>query len=257
MCKRSIANLNGFSWCKAGLALTIAFGTVTVLAGCKASEAKSTGFTNSKDMHPDPMLPFQEVWRKPGVDFQSYNKIYIADVNTEYMLRQTDWQNGERQAQIESDAKKLGVFTKQSIEDAFRNDPKHHFQVVSAPTTQPATLQLEMALTEVVPSKVLLNALGYAPFGIGMGLTAVRMVAHDQSSVAYEARLRDVSTGEIVAMAADREVEQFAPISVRGLTWYSHAETIIDQWSEQFVRVLNRAPDEAVKASDTITLKPW
>lgn len=58
-------------------------------------------------------------------------------------------------------------------------------------------------------------------------------------------------------MAADRESQQYAPIPVRGLTWYSHAETIITDWSRQFVQIANRKPGEKVKDTDPFTLKPW
>ena len=121
---------------------------------------------------------------------------------------------------------------------------------------EPALI-LEAAIVEVVPSKVALNALGYAPFGIGLTVNAVRMVANDTSTCAMEARIRDASTKEIVATVADREAQQLAVVSVRGLTWYSNAETIITQWSQQLVQVANRKPGETVKDVDTFTLKPW
>jgi hypothetical protein len=108
-----------------------------------------------------------------------------------------------------------------------------------------------------VPSKVVLNVLGYAPFFIGTGISAVRGVAGDQSSAAFEARLRVASTREIVAMSSDREGQQFAPVTVRGLTWYSHAQAIFDLWSAKFVEVANRQPGERVPPIDTFTLKPW
>ena len=221
-------------------------GLVASLSGCKAGEATSSGFTTAELMDHDPSLPFHKIWRKPGVDFQHYTKLYVADVNTDYMLQHTDWQKGERKQQIEADVKDLGVYTKQSIEKAFQEDPQHRFRVLSAPSKDPDALTFEVAITEVVPSKVVLNALGYAPFGIGMAVTAVRSVAKDQSSAAFEARVLDGATNEVIAMAADRESEQFAPVSVRGLTWYSHAKTMVDHWSKQFVQVANRRPGEMV-----------
>jgi hypothetical protein len=114
-----------------------------------------------------------------------------------------------------------------------------------------------MALTEVVPSKVVLNALGYAPFGIGLAIKAVRGIAQDVSTVAFEARLHQASTREVVAMMADREAEQKALVSVQGLTWYSHTHSIIDAWADQFVKVANRKPGETVEDTKQFTLKPW
>jgi hypothetical protein len=226
-------------------------------AGCKAQPGKEAGFVDSKAMANDPALPFNRVWFKKGFDFASYSKIYIAPVNTSYMLKMTDWQKGERKEDIEKDVAKLATFTQESIKKAFRDDPNHRFEVVESPTEDPRTLVLEFALTEVVPSKVVLNALGYAPFFIGLGITAVRAVAQDVSSVSMEARVREAGSGEVVATFADREQEQMAVISVRGLTWYSHAETIVRQWAEQFARLAHRKPGEKIKDTDPFTLQPW
>lgn len=230
---------------------------VSAMIGCKAKEAANTGFTQSEIMEKDPEVPFHKVWRKPGVDFKRYSKLYVADVNTEFMLKSTDWQKGERKNEIEQDVKKLGVFTKTAIEKAFNEDTQRRFVVLSAPTRDADAMIFEVAITEVVPSKVVLNALGYVPFGIGLTISAVRMIADDKSSVAFEARVLDASTREVIAMAADRESQQYAPISVRGLTWYSHAESAITDWAKQFVQIANRKPGETVKDTDPFTLKPW
>jgi hypothetical protein len=58
-------------------------------------------------------------------------------------------------------------------------------------------------------------------------------------------------------MLADREAEQKAVVSVRGLTWYSHAQAIISQWATQFVQMSNQKPGEVIKDSDPFTLQPW
>jgi hypothetical protein len=85
----------------------------------------------------------------------------------------------------------------------------------------------------------------------------VRAFAEDKSSVAFEARGRDASTNELLVMAADRETEQFGPVSVRGLTWHSHAHTIIDAWAQQFVQLENRPQGVVVADTSALTLKPW
>jgi len=241
----------------AGLVLWLACAALAGLSGCRAKEAPNTGFTTAQLMDHDPTLPFHKAWLKPGFDYRDYRKLYVADVNTDYMLKQTDWQKGERKAQIERDVNELAVYARRSIEKAFREDPKHLYQVLDAPTTDPDALVFEMAITQIVPSKVALNVLEYAPFWVGTGISAVRAVGGDQSSAAFEARLRVASTHEIVATYADREAQQFAPVSVRGLTWYSHARAILDLWSKKFVEVANHKPGERVKPIDTFTLKPW
>ena len=129
--------------------------------------------------------------------------------------------------------------------------------MLDVPNHDPHSLVLEVALIEVVPSKVLLNALGYAPFFVGTGITVVRTLANDKSTAAFEARVRDAVTGEVVALAADREAEQFAPVDLRGLIWYSDAEGILDDWSHQFVTIANAKPGEKIEASARFRLLPW
>ncbi len=187
-------------------------------AGCKAKPAKPAGFADPTHMKADKSVPFDRFWRKPGADFKRYDTIYVADVNTAYMLQQTDWQKGERKKEIERDVQALRVRTRDAIVKAFRDDPAHRFKVVNAPTNAPGALIFEMALIEVVPSKVVLNALGYAPFGVGLTLKAVRGLRDDKSTVAFESRVRDAATGQVELLSADRESEQMAVVDLRAQT---------------------------------------
>ena len=241
----------------AACVLIVACTAVTGLSGCKAKEAKSTEFTNNAKMTHDPSLPFHRVWRKPGFDKVQYTKLYVADVDTTYALKNTEWQKGERKQDFEKDLHELGEHARQTLVKAFRDDPNHRFEVLDHSSGDRGALILEVALTEVVPSKVVLNALGYAPFGIGLTISAIRGIAEDRSTVAFEARIRDAATQEIVVVAADREAEQTAVVSTKGLTWYSHAYGIIDTWAKQFVQVANRKPGEVIEDTKPFTLKPW
>jgi hypothetical protein len=236
--------------------ITVAMASA-LFVGCKAAPAPSVGFADPKSMKNDPNVPFDRFWHKPGLDWNHYDAIYIEEVNTSYMLQMTTWQKGERQGDIEKDVHTLAQYTRDAIKKAFREDPKHHFKVFDVPSHDEHSVVLEMALIEVVPSKVLLNALGYAPFFVGTGLTVVRTLANDKSFAAFELRVRDASTGEVIVLAADREAEQFAPVDLRGLTWYSDAEGIIDDWSHQFVKIANAKAGEKIEGSDRFRLLPW
>ena len=145
-----------------------------VPGGCKAKPAASAGFADEALMTSDRSVPFHKFWRKPGVDLSRYGKLYVADVSTSYMLGMTQWQKGERKAEIEQDVRSLGGFTRQAIKQAFRDDPDHRFEVLDDPKAETGVLVFEFALIEVVPSKVVLNGLGYAPFGVGLSLNLVR-----------------------------------------------------------------------------------
>lgn len=225
--------------------------------GCKAGPAKNAGFVDGSLMKHDKLLPFQKSWIKPGWDRTKYTKVFIAPVNTSYLFKTSDWQKGERKDQFAKDVDTIGKYTENAMKKAFKEDPKHRMTLLESETKDPDALVVEMAIIEVVPSKVVLNALGYAPFFIGTGITLIRAAAKDVSTVAFEAKFRDAASGEPVALFADREAEQVAVVSVRGLTWYSHAQVIVSQWSGQFVQLMSQKPGEAIKDTDPFTLQPW
>jgi len=235
----------------------ILFCILTLLPACRAKPAPSAGFADPELMQTDPTVPFNKFWRKPDVDWSKYNTLYVADVNTSHMLAMTDWQKGERKEEIERDVHEVGIYARDAMKKAFREDPDHRFTVVDAPTEAPSALVFEMAIIQLVPSKVALNALGLAPFGVGLGVSAARGIANDKSSVAFEARVRDAASGDILMLAADREAEQSTLIDLRAFKWYTHAHGIIDAWSKQFVRVLQQKPGEKIKNTPTFRLLPW
>lgn len=248
------------SWRLFMFGLVMMLGTSVVAGGCsKASQGRSSEFVAGQRMQHDPALPFHQVWRKPGIRWEDYRKLYVVPVNTAYMLKTTEWEQGLRKGEIEQDVQKIAGYTQEAIKKAFREDEKKRLQVVDTDTSQPDVLILEVALTEMVPSKVVLNTLGYAPFGIGLTIQAVRGIAEDRSTVAIEVRGRDGATKEIVFMLADREAQQTDPVGAKGLTWYSHAYRIIDTWANQFVRVANRdrVAGEVIEDTKPMTLKPW
>jgi len=230
---------------------------ITCASGCKAEAAPDAGYTDKTAMAKDPLIPFHKVWRKPGVDWSGYKKIYIAPVNTQYMLSITGWDAGVRKDEIEKDVAELATYTRDRLRKDFKEDPAHRYIVLDTPSKDRDVLEFEFAIVEVVPSKVVLNALGWVPFGVGMTLNAVRFIAKDQSCVSFEARGRDGATREIVFTAADRESQQSTIIDTRDLTWYSHARGIIDDWSKQFVAIANRKQGEKVEDTSAFRLKPW
>jgi hypothetical protein len=104
----------------------------------------------------------------------------------------------------------------------------------------------------------LLNALKIAgPYGSGVAAMALERETQAQSTVAFEARVKDTNTGETLAMFADREYAKFRPIDLKGLTWYGNAQDIITTWSQESVEIANRRPGEIIKPASNFSLMPW
>ncbi|MEI7869963.1 MAG: DUF3313 family protein [Candidatus Methylumidiphilus sp.] len=200
-------------------------------------------------------LPFQKVWIKPGFEKSAYRELMVAPVNTEYMLKM-DWLHDMSSATWFGDVKKdiaeLARYFHHQVVTDFKNDPKHRFLVIESPEqhTQPA-LRLELALIEIDPSAPVLHALSWAgPPGTGTAAGAI-----NQRRAAFEGRLRDLETGEVVATFADRDMADAGPLDLTRLTWYGPAKGIMDRWAKQFVQIANRKPGEAVTDPTPFTLR--
>jgi hypothetical protein len=180
-------------------------------------------------------LPFQKVWIKPGSDMNAYRELIVAPVNTQYMLKM-DWLHGMSSANwignVQKDIEELALYFHDQVVKDFNEDPNQRFQIIKSPEQhrQPA-LSLELALIEIDPSQPVLHALSWAgPPGTG---TAAGVI--NQRKAAFEGRLRDMQTGEVVATFADRDMADAGPLDLTRLTWYGSAKGIMDQWAKQFV----------------------
>jgi hypothetical protein len=227
--------------------------------GCQSMKAKPSagaGFVPLQEMTYREDLPFHKVWVKSGVDWKKYQSLYVEDVNTHYLLASNWWQQSMRQQDMEADVREVARYMKHQFEGAFRNDPRARFQVVQSPAA--GCLVVEMALTELVPSNPVLEALSIAaPYGSGVAVQAVAKESGAKATAAFEAKIKDAGTGEVLAMVADREQGKVAPVNLRALTWYKEAEGIIDEWAAEFVQIANRRPGETVKDASPFTLRPW
>jgi hypothetical protein len=229
------------------------------LTGCESMKAKPSqeaGFVPMEEMSVRADLPFNKVWVKAGVDWNGFKTIYIKEVNTKYLLEANWWQQSFRSDDMQNDVRNVAQYMRDKFIEAFRNDPQNRFAVVTSPG--PGSLTLELALTELVSSNPVLEAMSIAaPYGSGIAVQAAAKESGAKATVAFEAGIKDSATGTALAMAADREQGKVAPINLRALTWYGEANVIIDEWAAQFVQIANKRPGETVKDSSPFTLKPW
>jgi hypothetical protein len=241
-----------------------------LLAGCSSMRAGAndmkaavvepapdTGFIENPSVQAKRYdLPFQKVWIKEGFDMSAYRDLVVAPVNTDYMMKM-DWLHAAGSANwvsnVKKDIAKLAVYFHDEVVKQFTEDPKKRFQVIENPVpAQPATLSLELALIEINPSQPVLHAAGWIVPGGGAAAGAV-----NKRTAAFEGRLRDLQTGEVVATFADRDMQDVGPLDLTRLSWYGPAKGIMDQWAKQFVQIANRKPGEAVTDPTPFTLRPF
>jgi hypothetical protein len=201
-------------------------------------------------------LPFQKVWIKPDFDKSGYRFLFVAPVNTEHMMKM-DWLHKAGSANwvgnVKKDIGELAVYFHDEVVKQFTEDPNHRFQVIDNPgQTEQSALSLELALIEIDPSQPVLHAAGWLVPGGGAAAGVV-----NQRRAAFEGRLRDLRTNEVVATFADRDMQDVGPIDLSRLTWYGPAKKIMDRWAKQFVQIANRKPGEVITDPTPFTLRPF
>jgi hypothetical protein len=242
-------------WTRTAMAAII---SLTILSGCaamKAAPSKGAGFVPVQQMTKAEELPFNKSWVRDDLKWKNYKSIYISPVKTQYLLESSDWQKNFRKDKMTEDAQDIARYMETSFKEAFRDDPRKHFQVLESPA--PGSLTLELALTELVPGNVALEVLGYAPYGGGAAVKLLERATGAVSTVAFEAKLKETDSGKVMAMFADREQQKYSPLDFRGLTWYGNAHRLINEWADQFVDVANKEPGQSVEESSPFTLMPF
>lgn len=165
-------------------------------------------------------LPFDHSWRSPKADAGKYKYIVVRPVSMTW-LRKEQW--GDSVSEYVPDRrrylKQCGVLARYwttSLRKAFSSPVCSYY--ITDSTSQPGTLIMEVALTEV--------NFGRPPAGLG--------------SMAFEARVKDAATGKYVATVADRRatISKIATFSQKTLTKAN--EEILNQWSQQLMEASNR-----------------
>lgn len=228
------------------LAVVALVSTSVSLSGCPASAAPDAGFLDQPQlMHKDDNLPYDAVWFKEGVDFTKFKTVYVAPVDTTHLLDQDWWDKSNfAPGDQESQAKELAEYFREQVKNEFIDDDENRYTVVD--TAQSDSLIVELAIVEVVPTKIWLNAIGYVLLG-----------ALDQGLTAFEGRFRDGETNEVIAEFKDREYGQIDVVSLADFEWCRHSRHTTEIWSDQMEEVMYIRPGQTVSRMSPVTLRPW
>ena len=235
--------------------------SVAVLMACKAKPLeRDTGFLDAagggEANEQRNLYPFHEAWFAPDWNAAKYRSIVIAPVNIDYLKKEGAWAKANlKGGRLEEETAALAAMTQEAFETAFREDEQGRFEVVDVPRDD--SLVMELALVEVVPNKAVLGALGFAATAASMGAAGIVAKETGKGSVAIEGRVKQASSGKVVAKFADREKGKFGPINLRRATWYGEQRKVIREWADQWRRIANAEPGEKVKDTKAFTLRPW
>lgn len=227
---------------RSAVAVTLSF-AIFALTGCAAkravSKAEPTAFLNSTGTAGAgkiSRLPYERSWRNPSVKVSNYSRICFRPVTTAY-LRAEMWQQSASPFITSKEdfilqAAGLAQTWNASLRNAFAV-PENRFAVVND-ATQPGTLVVEIAITEVVFGRPVANAASYAVSGGGVAYGALF-----SPSVAFEARVTDGATGQLVATVSDRRSTKIKLVDLSKFTYTQSNRQICEQWSGEFMKAFN------------------
>lgn len=231
-------------------ALGLAVVAVAGVPGCRTSPAPPAGFVDADRMTDQEHMPFQRMWVDPEHEGDRFDTLFIAPVRTDFLLEQDWWKkvgSGYAFSDYEKDVETIAGYMQEAVAEAFRDDPKGRFRVVEVPEDD--TLVFELALVELVPSEPALSAAGFVVPGLGF---------LNRPSAAYEGRVVDASSGDVVFEVAERDHMNLTAVNITVIrSWYDPAKVIIDQWAEQFVEVANSEFDPEERGSFKFDLISW
>lgn len=190
----------------------------------KSAGPEPTGFLKSTGVDMSQRaarLPFAHSWREPSFDISNYKHMVVRPVTTAF-LRSEQWEESKssripdkRSYLRQCDA--LACHWDRSLAKAFSSPLCMFYK--TADTSQPGTLILEVALTEV----------RFQTFDASGAL----------ASCAFESRVTDAATGKLISTASDRRGPEIPALAVGEKTFAKANETICDEWSRQLVQRSN------------------
>lgn len=191
--------------------------------------------------------PFNSVWRNPSpaawARIQGFDRVVIRPVNTRYLQA-----SPEQCAEIQ----KMAAYMRAEFEKEFaQNSP---YRVVNR--TGPRTLELQLALVQLKPTNVPGNVIST---GAGVIVPGANWVGEQftHGTIAFEAKLRNGQTGELLAEYADRQNDKLSLFSFRDYDRHAHNRRAVRDWAIQMKRLSTSPVGEKVPGAMRFTLNPF
>jgi hypothetical protein len=238
---------------KSVLRLSLSTALIVVLSSCAAermvTKATPTAFLTSTGHSGDAKsdrLPFERVWRAANLDTSRYSKIVLRPVTTHY-LRTTNWKESASsfltsEQAFTQHAGELAGYWNSSLRSAFKAQGNRF--ALTSNASQPGTLVVEIAITEVVFGHPEASVASLAVPGGSVAMAAVY-----SPSVAFEARVTDGATGQLIATASDRASTKIKLIGLDKFSVTKSNREICDEWSKEIMEAFNKEMFPTVKRS--------
>ena len=237
------------------ISLCLAIGLLLIAPACRTAASDPTGFVDQSRMTESEKYPFQLAWKKPGFRAADHKKVFIAPVRTDYVLDKP-WYRGVDTnygfSDYQKDLAAIAKYTRDSYVNAFRNDPRKHFQVVNQP--EPDALVVELALAELIPAEPVMKAAGWVvPFPASLLVGKA-----GEPAIGFEGRVRMGGSDEVLGAVAFRDVPPITGIDLQNLTdWWDADKELIRKWAALCVQVANGTFDPENFSAVELSLISW
>ena len=215
-----------------GSVLVLSGFSLTAQAGVfKASPAPpSTFLEHPQEMRAYPArAPFDRVWENPSSRswdrVKGFDRVVIMPVNTSHL---------KLLPRQEDDVQKMAIFMHEQFQKEFASGGKYH--VMNPPGGK--ALKVELALVELRPTNVPGNVISTGAGVVVPGLNFVgQQLTH--GTIAFEAKVRNGQTGELLAEYADRENDKFSLLSFRDYSANAHSRRAVQDWAKQLRQLVS------------------
>ncbi len=237
-----------------------------LLLGCsavkKVPEPTSPFLQHSEQLksYPD-RFPWDGVWIKEPEKMLTkqdrQQRIYIADINTQYIAH-------ERRPAKPEDLLKI----EQDIKDEFANAIKGNESLLLEDDRKNADLVLEIAITELSPTVIAENIVADVGSLVIPGSTLLEETAVvggaaaggalASGAIAIEMKIKDASSEEVLAEIKDRQTDPASILpNVKDFERYGWTKREIRDWARQFATAFSTEATYKIDSSAGVSLLPW
>ena len=199
-------------------------------------------------MSADPArAPFDKTWVNPSAlawgRVKGFDRVVILPVNTSY-LKATPEQR--------ADAEKMAAYMRAQFQNEFARGGKYH--VANQPGGK--TLKIELALVQLKPTNVAGNVIST---GAGAVVPGANIIGSQftHGGIAFEAKLRNGETGELLAEYADSQKDKMSLLSFRDYSANAHSRRAIQDWARQMEQLASTPASHKVPGAMRLTLNPF
>lgn len=197
---------------------------IATMFGCGGSQAAKTGFLKDySQLEPHPEIDGRHRYINPKIDVSKYNKFIVDPVAVNLSKK------GKERDIDPAEMDRLAKYFRKQIGLQLKKD----YQLVGNPG--PGVMRIRTSISEVDKTLPYLNIHpGTKMMGGGLGGAGAEMEMVDSVS------------GETIGAAIDNQKGSRLSIGA-GLTWYGHAEEVMENWAVDVKKFVDKAHGKSAK----------